>query len=304
MSGKRVFLSLFALLVILLKPVHSVETYTIQNEEVIVQFEKPLRNAAKEIAEIYPAVKAELEKTFRWKLDFRPTVIIIKGRKTFQRMAVSDLIVAFAIPQRNLIVIDYSKMKTHPFTIEITLKHELCHLLLHHYIRRENLPKWLNEGVSQWVSGGIAEIIIGGDSKKVLKKATLSKKFIRLRDLTKKFPKDEKSFLLAYEESKSIVEYISREFGTSGLLQVLSHLRNGDEVDMAILKGLSIPLEELEKRWHDYLRKRITWFTYLSNNLYTVLFFLAALMTIYGFIRLLIKKRAYKDDEEDQDTAL
>lgn len=302
MSKKIILLSLFTLLIILLNPLLAAETDTIQNEEVIVQFEEPLRNAAKEVAVIYPSVKAELEKTLGWELDFRPTVIIIKDRKTFQKMAGSDLVVAIAIPQKNLIVIDNSKTNTHPFTLKITLKHELCHLLLHRYIRWENLPKWLNEGVSQWVSGGIAEIIMVRNSKKVLKEATLSKRFISLRSLTKKFPQDEKSILLAYEESKSIVEYINKEFGTSGLLQVLNHLRNGNEVDAAILKGLSIPLEELENRWHNYLKKRITWFTYLSNNLYKVLFFLAGLITIYGFIRLLIKKKAYKDEDEEDIT--
>ena len=288
------------LIIFLILPIslHGVETDIIQNKEVIVLFERPLKNTAKDVAEIYPAVKAELEQTLRWRLDFRPTVMIIKDSKTFQKITDSNLVVAVAMPKKNLIVIDSSKMKTHPFTLEVTLKHELCHLLLHRHIRGGNLPKWLNEGVSQWVSDGIAEIIIGGE-KDLLKQATLSGRFINLKDLTKEFPEDQRSLLLAYEESKSIVEYISREFGTDGVLRVLSYLRNGDEVDVAILKGLSISQEELEKKWHGYLRKRITWFTYLSDNIYKILFFLAALTTIYGFIRLLIKKRRYKDEEED-----
>ncbi len=296
--ASRLLLSSLILFFIFLKPLHAAKTDIIQSEEVIIQFERPLRNAAHEVKGIYPTIKAELEKTFGWRLDFRPTVIIIKDKETFQRMAVGNLIVAYAVPQRNLIVIDYSKMKTHPFTIRATLKHELCHLLLHHHIRGGNLPKWLDEGISQWISGGIAEIIMGGKGA-VLKQATLSGRFISIRDLTKTFPREEKPLLLAYEESKSIVEYIHREFGTSGILQVISHLRDGDEVDVAILKGLSIPLDELEKRWHNDLKKRITWFTYLSKNLYPVLFFLAGLVTIYGFIKFLIKKRAYKDEEED-----
>ena len=195
-------------------------------------------------------------------------------------------------------MIDYSKMTTDPFTLEVTLRHELTHLLLHYYISKGNLPKWLDEGVSQWVSGGIAEIMADG-RRSVLKEATLSKRFIPIRALTASFPKERKSLLLAYEESKSIVEYISSEFGTGGLRKILDLLRDGDEVDTAIMKALSIPLDELERRWHNYLRKRTTWFTYLSNNIYGILFSIAALLTIYGFIRLLLRRRAYKDEDED-----
>ena len=293
----RVLLILFFLLIALPESLLATQA-VLQNEEVVVQFEKPLENAAKEVADIYPAVKAELENTFKWRLDFRPTVILIKDSKTFQKIVESSLIVAVAVPQKNLIVIDNSKMNVHPFTLEITLKHELCHLMLHHHISEGNLPKWLNEGIAQWSSGGIAEIIMG-ESRDVLKQASLSGEFISLRGLTDKFPEDERAVLLAYEESKSIVEYITREFGASGLLQVLNYLKNGYDVDAAIFKGLSVPFYELENRWHDYLQKRTTWFTYFSNNLYNVLFFLAGLILTYGFIRFLLKKKAYKDEGED-----
>jgi hypothetical protein len=293
----RVFLILFFLLIALPESLLATQA-VLQNEEVVIQFEKPLENAAKEVADIYTAVKAELENTFKWRLDFRPTVILIKDSKTFQKIVESSLIVAVAVPQKNLIVIDNSKMNVHPFTLEITLKHELCHLMLHHHISEGNLPKWLNEGIAQWSSGGIAEIIMG-ESRDVLKQASLSGEFISLRGLTDKFPEDERAVLLAYEESKSIVEYITREFGASGLLQVLNHLKNGYDVDAAIFKGLSVPFYELENRWHDYLQKRTTWFTYFSNNLYNVLFFLAGLILTYGFIRFLLKKKAYKDEGED-----
>jgi hypothetical protein len=96
------------------------------------------------------------------------------------------------------------------------------------------------------------------------------------------------------------VEYINREFGTSAIPRILHYLENGDEVDVAVQKSLSIPLEELEGRWQIHLREKTLWIIYLGDNLYTILFFFAALITIYGFIRLLIKKRMYKDEDEDE----
>ncbi len=301
-TGISVLLSLLTILIIISPPLYAeqIEIGVIRNSEIIVRFEKPLKNAAEEVEEIYPDIKAGLEKTIGWKVTFRPTVLLIKESKTFRKMAGNNQFVAFAVPRKNLIVIDYSKMKTHPFTLGITLRHELCHLLLHHYIREENLPRWLDEGISQWVSGGIAEIIM--DTKRSpLKDAALSGRFIPVSALTERFPKEGKSLLLAYEESKSIVEYMGREYGRNGVLKLLKNLRDGDDVDAAIQKAFKTTLQELEIKWHKQLGKRITWVTYLSGNLYELLFFLAALITIAGFIRLLMKKRNYKDDDDDDD---
>lgn len=298
MPKTSVLLSFIVLFLILPRSLHAAETEIIQDKEVAVQFEKGSKNTAQEILNIYPDVKAELEKTIKWKIDFRPTVIIVRERKTFQKIVNSSSVVAVAISRNNLIIIDNSRMNEYPFTLELTLKHELCHLMLHNYIKGENLPKWLNEGISQWISGGIAEIITG-EKKDVLKQAVLSGRLISLRDLAGQFPEDEKSFSLSYEESKSVVEYIIGEFGINGLIKVLDYLRNDDDIDTAIFKSLSVPLNELESRWHDNLRKKVTWVAYLSSNLYNVLFFIAALITIYGFIRLLIRRWTYKDEEEE-----
>ena len=82
--ASRLLLSSLILFVIFLKPLYAAKTDIIQSEEVIIQFERLLRNAAQDVEEIYPTIKAELEKTFGWRLDFRPTVMIIKDQETFQ----------------------------------------------------------------------------------------------------------------------------------------------------------------------------------------------------------------------------
>jgi hypothetical protein len=42
-----------------------------------------------------------------------------------------------------------------------------------------------------------------------------------------------------------------------------------------------------------HLKKNINWFTYLSIHLYEILFVTAALLTVFGFIRKIIRRRAY-----------
>ena len=76
----------------------------IEKEGMIVLFQEPLRIAAKEVVDIYPELKAELEKSLRWKLNFRPTILLIKSSKVFQSMAGNKLIVALAIPRRKMVM--------------------------------------------------------------------------------------------------------------------------------------------------------------------------------------------------------
>ena len=273
----------------------SAETGSIQTDMANIVFEKPLMPVAREIAEIYPAVSSELSGTFRWEIDFRADIVLAKDRDTFRKMVGSDSILAFAVPGRNLIVLDTSRVYTKPFTLRTTLKHELCHLVLHRNIQGDRLPRWLDEGICQWASGGIAELMVE-DPDKALAQAAASDRLIPLREL-ERFPDEEKFLLLAYEESRSFVEYLISRSGEEGLLQAMGHFRKGNSLDEAIQKSFSMSLHDLEQDWQSRMKRKYTWFYYFSSNLYTILFVFAALITVYGFIRLLQKKRAYKDEE-------
>ncbi|OGW38207.1 MAG: hypothetical protein A2Y97_08960 [Nitrospirae bacterium RBG_13_39_12] len=289
------------ILYILLNPIHA-ETEVlnkIQTSEIAVLFGKSIENIAEDVKNLYPDVKMDLIKKLKWEIEFRPDVVLIKDRDVFVKAAGNDLIVAFAVPERNLIVLDTSRVYEKPFTIEATLKHELCHLVLHHNIERDKLPRWMDEGVCQWASGGIAEIMTKNGNKE-LTKAVISDRLIDIKNLLS-FPKDDKSLILSYEESKSFVEYIVNQYGEQGILNVLGHMKKGHSADYSIEKSLLVNASEIEKKWRADLKKKNTWFSYFSNNLYIILFSFAALITVYGFIRLLKKKRAYVDDVDGED---
>ncbi|OGW26409.1 MAG: hypothetical protein A2X59_07620 [Nitrospirae bacterium GWC2_42_7] len=272
---------------------------TFEDKRVIVRFDSPLQNPAQEVLRVYPLIQEELLKKLGWKTVFRPEVILVKDNVSFRKISGSDLVTAIAIPQKDLIVIDYSKMNIQPFTLEATLKHELCHLELHHHIPGGKLPRWLDEGVCQWVTGGLAEIMTY-KNRATLLTATLSDRLINVERLSESFPVDGKDLVLAYEESISIVEYIEKEFGASGVTKILEYMSKGASVDSAVLKSLLIPLDELERRWRLSLVRKTSWFSFISNNLYELLFSFAALIAIYGFFLMLKKKRAYKDKDEDE----
>ena len=275
------------------------EIRTIQTKDFTVSYEERLANVAAEVAQVYPVVSQELVETLKWEMDFRPKIILTGDRDAFRKIVGMDIITAFALPDRDLIVVDTSRVYTKPFTLRSTLKHEICHLLLHHNIDSRLLPRWIDEGVCQWASGGVAELM-ADDGGRILTKAAVSDRLISIRELAR-FPMDEPSLILAYEESKNIVEYIVGDFGKTELMQILENLKEGDTINGSVQKSLGLPLSELESKWHSSLKRKYTWFAYLSANLYTIIFSLAALITVYGFIRLIQKKRAYKDDEGEEE---
>ena len=275
------------------------ETYILRTNEVVVLYKGPNGEIAQEVTNAYTTVRTELIATLRWEVDFRPEVVLVNNRDNFRKMVGNNITVAFAVPDENRIVLDTSRVYTKPFTLKTTLKHELCHILLHrNIIKRERLPRWLDEGVCQWASGGISELMTS-DEGRALAKATIFNRLISIEELDR-FPVDERLVILAYEESKSIVEYISSEFGRQGMLNVLEYLHEGYSIEDSIQKSLSASTSELEMKWRAYLKRKYTWFSYFSNNLYTILFSIAALLTVYGFIRLLKKKKAYVDEEEGE----
>jgi hypothetical protein len=191
-------------------------------------------------------------------------------------------------------------MNTRPFSLRITFKHELCHLLLHRHINRDNLAKWLDEGVCQWVSDGIGEILLDRNWSG-LDAAITAGHTLPLTGLTETFPGDKASLMLAYEQSKSVVAYIDRQYGQDAILNLLGHLKNGAGIETATRQSLSLSVDELEKEWLDYLERTPRWLIYLANNLYGILFFIAAMLTVVGFIRVLIRRRAYAKLEGEED---
>ncbi len=292
-------LVIILIIIFITKFAYAENLFVLENKNIKILFEKPLLSAAKNIVEIYPEIKASLEKDIEWNLRPRPTVLLIKDSKRFHKMGAPSLSIAFAVPRSHMIVIDYTKMTLHPLTLKNTMKHEMCHLLLNQHIKGQILPRWLDEGICQWVSDGMVDIIMD-QKRSFLNKAALRGTFIRLNSLQHGFPYEKDYLLLAYEESKSFVAHIISRYGRDEILNILEHMKNGRSVEQAFQHALSISLEELELKWHDSLRQKATWFIHLSYYLYEILFGFMAIISIFAFIKLILKKRAYMMENDDE----
>ena len=292
---------IFLLLFLVIRPLECLAAkQTLQSGELLVVFDEPARAVAGDVVSAYPLIKAEIEETFGWKADFGPMVaVVLLSEEEFLRgMPRSSPVAAYAIVRDNAVVINLLRAEKAPSRFGSVLKHELAHLYLGRHIKEANMPKWLNEGVVQWTSGGVSELLLTGGAAEI-EKATLRGSLIPLRDLVHRFPRDERRLRLAYEESRSMVSYIVREYGREGLLSVLNHMKEGYGVREAVLKGLALDMEELELKWRAHLKRKHTLLAYIGNNIYTLLFAFAALITVYGFVRVIIRIKTYRDEDDE-----
>ena len=297
LGGASILFTLAALTLIFPGPAHQahagtngalIEMDTIETGDVVVRFERPLSSLARETVRLFPQAREELWALLGWDVLVRPEVVLIRDHGTFEMVARSEMVVAFADSERHLIVIDCSRVGRRSFDFDATFKHELCHLILHAHIPA-GLPRWLDEGVAQWASGGLAEILMD-DGTSALREAALAGRLFRFEDLSARFPEDRYGLILAYEQSRSLVEYIAEKYGTSKLRRLLAALENGGTIDDALQKSLGLTVDALEGEWASLLKGRLGWLVYISNNLYELLFFLAALMTVAAVVRVITKR--------------
>ncbi|WP_028322342.1 peptidase MA family metallohydrolase [Desulfatiglans anilini] len=267
-----------------------------------VHYEPGLEERAREVLSAYPAANAELEAVFGWRVTTPPDVLLTADRAAFERSTQSRVIVAFAVPARNLIVMECSRGFEKPFSLETILKHEMCHLLLHSRITEVPLPRWFDEGVCQWATDGVSEIVMDQRAG-LLDQAVLSGRLIPLRHLEGGFPLEEYPLRLAYEQSKSVVLYIVERYGREALMGILASMASGAELEEVIERDFLLTPGRFEKEWRDDLRAGVSWLSYLSGHLYEILFLLAALASVYAFVRAWIRKRRYlremPDDPDD-----
>jgi hypothetical protein len=295
-TGVTLLLEVFVLLSQCPFTSHARELETLNTTEAVFFSEPGLRNEARVLDSLYPLVRAELEATLGLRVDFRPSVILVSDRRAFEQVTQSRMIVAYAVPEKMLMVIDYPRSSTDPFTARTILKHELCHLLLHRHM--SSLPRWLDEGVCQWASDGYGELFSDHRATS-LRWASISGGILPLRALERSFPQDERGLVLAYEQSRSIIDYVAARYGANGITNILTAMKHGRSVQEATALSLGIPLTELERDWRRSLRTWAAFLAFLAGNIHSILFFMAALFTLAGYARYRIRKKRLTEGEED-----
>lgn len=172
--------------------------------------------------------------------------------------------VGLAYPQLNRIVLRSALKPSEGGRIKPLeiFKHEVAHIVLEQALAgRGGAPRWLSEGFSmyharQWTIQG----------QRTIEEVTLGKNFIPLSLLTASFPAEEQAARTAYAQSFSVVAFLLHEYDRIFFHRFIDALKRGMDTDSALRASFGMNLPLLELRWQESLKKRYTWFSYLSNS--------------------------------------
>ncbi len=262
----------------------------------VVHTPERLKNSEHLISSSLKRANEELSSLFQRPLN-EPVDVLVVDEDEFYELTGNLLIVAFAEPERRRIVLNLSRMKS-PETLQSTLKHELCHLYVHR-ASGGRLPRWLNEGFCQYVSTGLSELLVSHTYEDLLK-ASERGGLLPIHSLDR-FPEDDSLMVLAYEESRSFVEFLVKRKGIRTVLKLLEMLKKGIPPDRGV-KGLyGLSLDELQHQWEASLRRPSLFVRFLGEHIYEMLFVLGAFLTVAGFCRFIYRRRRGFEDEEEED---
>lgn len=250
--------------------------------------------------QIYSTISADVGYTPSAKI----TVYLCPTRACFQHKQpslhkVPGWAVGVAYPALNRIVmrsaltLQEGRYQIKPVEI---FQHEVAHIILEQALApRGGAPRWLSEGFSmyharQWTIHG----------QRTIEEVTLRNNFLPLSMLVTGFPADEQAARIAYAQSFSVVSFMLNEYGQAIFHQFITNLRHGMETNQALVSSAGVDITRLELEWQASLKKRYSWFSYLSNI--GIFWFAGSLIFLLAyFVKRYKVRRIHQQWEEEEE---
>lgn len=195
--------------------------------------------------------------------------------------------VACALPDENLVIVRSPRIV--PLWIEKPkeiLLHEISHVILEHWLRPAEIPRWFHEGYAQYASR-----MWGIGNSLEFSVALLVGMVLPLDSLAEGFPEGEKAARRAYLQSYTAVEYLFSRWEKPHLQLLFRKWREMGNLDRALRMSLGLTLGQFEKRWKKWAEVRYGWLKLLTSV--TLIWILAAVLfiTVYVSRRRRFKRR-------------
>jgi tetratricopeptide (TPR) repeat protein len=142
-----------------------------------------------------------------------------------------------------------------PANWEDVLWHEFCHVVTLNFTKNR-MPRWLSEGISVYEERQ-ANSAWGEQMNLAYREMILNGELTPLGKLSSAFltPKNSQHLQFAYYESSLVIEFVVQRFGFDTLKKILSDLREGEEINKAIVAHTAA-LPEIEKQFEAFARER------------------------------------------------
>jgi hypothetical protein len=156
-----------------------------------------------------------------------------------------------AHPELGVVLVAISDKEGYKSHMMRDIPHEITHLLVYQAatpIGYRYVPEWLDEGLAT-----ANERLPLPEYALVLEEARTQDQLISLENLCVPFSPDPHTAFLSYAQSGSVLKFIHKKYGASGIRALLQAYADGDSCTGGVQRALNISFGDLEAEWRDSL---------------------------------------------------
>ena len=266
-------------------------------EPVVVRYHrKDMRNAAT----VMNVVHRELD---RIAADLRLgtidqfTVIVASTEQEFHAITGGEIPewgIGAADPVHGILFIKSPRFSHNQADLQRVVVHELSHVLLGMVLGGRSVDRWFDEGFALFQSGEL-----GMNRTVNLARSLFTDEFLPLDQIDEVLTFQHEKASLAYQESRSAVDYFMKIFGKEAYADIAWLIHDGHRMEEAFYQASGVDISDFEDAWIQSLRKRyflypFLQFPYILSALFIILFISAYVMTRYR-----IRKKKIKWEQEE-----
>jgi hypothetical protein len=253
---------------------------------------------ANEIAPILQTSYQDFSKFFNDSLTHPISVFIAESEAEFNKLLgenFPDWGIGAAIPEHSLIVLKSPKVFKYDKPINQVARHELAHVFIHHKVKGNEIPRFMDEGLAMYLS---FEWEFGQDL--FVARAVFTNSIIPLYRIESVNSFKSGKAELSYTESFLAASYFLKEYGKSNLDTLLLSLSQNEGIDQALIKSIGINYDDFQKEFSSYIKDRYRVVFLLSDSFLYWLGLAFLIIIIYFLKRWRNKKVLEKWEREEK----
>ncbi len=234
------------------------EWYYIQTNHFDIYFNQNGETLAEFAAKAAESALASIQKSFKYRINNRITMIIYNSQNDFQETNVIDQYLSEGIEGftelfKNRVVVQFmGSYKKFRHLIHHELVHAVMNDMFYGGTLQNIISNNININIPLWFSEGMAEYQSLGwdvDTDMFIRDAAINEYLPDIPRLDGYF---------AYRGGQSVFYYIDRKYGKEKIGELISKIRNTGNVDTGLKEAIGLNIEELNERWRKEI-KRIYW---------------------------------------------
>lgn len=242
----------------------------------------------------YPRIMVDLHLTVPDSL----TVFLTGSKDEFHRLTRGELpewSAGATDPKRSILYLQSPRFADPDTRLEDVVEHELGHAVLGMAVHGARVDRWFDEGFAMMESGDMG---FGGTIHLI--RGFVFDEALRLSDIEDVLELNRDQAVLAYQESLAAVKYFVQRFGTEGIAELVSALREGKTMDEAVHIATGIPYAQFQDEWFDAMKRKYRTAIALDFSLVLSVAFVTLFAAAWVTTRIRTRKKKKEWDQETE----